>query len=232
MQLLIARKGADFCTTIPRFLLLIQLKEWDLWGPLLVCLTLSIMLSSTAPANQGALVFASVFVVVWCGAAMVTLNAQLLGGGISFFQSVCVLGYCVFPLTVASAVCLIVSAFHAPFFVKAIIVVVGFLWSTRGEFTSVSRCVCKGMQYTASARTSCSHSLKVQLHIVERNAAVQLDSEDILFQHSFSYSPRIAILYKQYTWSDSTVAFVCTMYICMLFTSNSVSGVHQADHIP
>jgi protein YIPF6 len=103
-----------------------------------VCLTLSIMLSSTAPANQGALVFASVFVVVWCGAAMVTLNAQLLGGGISFFQSVCVLGYCVFPLTVASAVCLIVSAFHAPFFVKAIIVVVGFLWSTRGEFTLVT----------------------------------------------------------------------------------------------
>jgi protein YIPF6 len=78
---------------------------------------------------------------------MVTLNAQLLGGGISFFQSVCVLGYCVFPLTVASAVCLIVSAFHAPFFVKAIIVVVGFLWSTRGKLTFTSdygtTCMCK-----------------------------------------------------------------------------------------
>lgn len=52
----------------------------DLWGPLMVCLTLSIVLSFTAPADQGALVFAAVFVVVWCGAALVTLNAQLLGG--------------------------------------------------------------------------------------------------------------------------------------------------------
>lgn len=46
----------------------------------MVCLALSIILSFTAPADQGALVFAAVFVVVWCGAALVTLNAQLLGG--------------------------------------------------------------------------------------------------------------------------------------------------------
>jgi len=52
----------------------------DLWGPLLVCLTLSILLSITAPDEQGALVFAAVFFVVWFGAAVVTLNAQLLGG--------------------------------------------------------------------------------------------------------------------------------------------------------
>lgn len=52
----------------------------DLWGPLMVCLTLSIVLSFSAPTDQGSLVFAAVFVVVWCGAALVTLNAQLLGG--------------------------------------------------------------------------------------------------------------------------------------------------------
>ena len=68
-----------------------RLKEWDLWGPLAVCLTLSIALSAGAPESQRALVFAAVFVVVWAGAAIVTLNAQLLGGRISFFQSVCVL---------------------------------------------------------------------------------------------------------------------------------------------
>ena len=38
------------------------------------------MLSITAPAGQTALVFAAVFVIVWVGAAVVTLNAQLLGG--------------------------------------------------------------------------------------------------------------------------------------------------------
>mmetsp|Transcript_40345 Transcript_40345/g.126192 ORF Transcript_40345/g.126192 Transcript_40345/m.126192 type:complete len:113 (+) Transcript_40345:181-519(+) len=55
-----------------------KLKDWDLWGPLLVCLTLSLLLSVTAPESQKALVFASVFFVIWCGAAVVTLNAQLL----------------------------------------------------------------------------------------------------------------------------------------------------------
>ena len=110
-----------------------QLKEWDLWGPLMVCLTLSIMLSITAPEDQKALVFAGVFVIVWIGAAIVTLNAQLLGGTISFFQSVCILGYCVFPLDVACFVCLLFKAlFTSTLFIKLIVVAVGFVWSTRG----------------------------------------------------------------------------------------------------
>lgn len=79
----------------------------DLWGPLLVCLLLSVILSFTAPGNSGSLVFAAVFVIVWFGAAAVTVNAQLLGGTISFFQSVCILGYCVFPLTLSALACLI-----------------------------------------------------------------------------------------------------------------------------
>jgi hypothetical protein len=81
----------------------------DLWGPLLVCLLLSSVLSVTAPGDSTSLVFAAVFVIVWCGAAAVTVNAQLLGGKISFFQSICILGYCVFPLTISSISCLILS---------------------------------------------------------------------------------------------------------------------------
>ena len=81
----------------------------DLWGPLLVCLLLSSTLSFTAPSSSSSLVFAAVFVIVWCGAAMVTVNAQLLGGSISFFQSVCILGYCVFPMTISAIVNLIIG---------------------------------------------------------------------------------------------------------------------------
>lgn len=81
----------------------------DLWGPLLVCLMLSSILSVTAPGDSASLVFAAVFVIVWVGAAAVTLNAQLLGGTISFFQSVCILGYCVFPLTLSAFSSMIVS---------------------------------------------------------------------------------------------------------------------------
>merc|ERR550534_203879 len=43
--------------------------------------------------NDGGPEFAEVFVIVWLGALVVTLNTKFLGGNISFFQSVCVLGY-------------------------------------------------------------------------------------------------------------------------------------------
>ena len=59
----------------------------DLWGPLVLCLLLSIILSFNAPDDQKALVFAAVFVIVWLGSAIVTVNALLLGGNLSFFQT-------------------------------------------------------------------------------------------------------------------------------------------------
>ena len=82
-----------------------ELRQWDLWGPLLLCLLLSIVLSTGAPAGQEMLLFSSVFFIFWVGSAVVTFNAQLLGGKISFFQSVCVLGYCMFPLNIGSVLC-------------------------------------------------------------------------------------------------------------------------------
>ncbi|KAK9722001.1 hypothetical protein K7432_003009 [Basidiobolus ranarum] len=102
------------------------LKDWDLWGPLLLCLVLAIMLSLMAPAEQSASVFTGIFVIIWFGAAVVTLNAKLLGGKVSFFQSVCVLGYCVFPLDIAA----IISFFVGWILVRLIFVVVAFGWST------------------------------------------------------------------------------------------------------
>jgi len=106
-----------------------SLHNWDLWGPLILCLILSISLSSSAPPNQTALVFAIVFVLVWCGAGIVTLNALLLGGTLSFLQSVCVLGYCLFPLTLASLVC---HAYNEWIF-QSIIVAIALLWSCRAS---------------------------------------------------------------------------------------------------
>ena len=70
-----------------------ELRNWDLWGPLVICMMLAVLLSISAPPEQAATVFCTVFGIVWVGAAVVTLNAQLLEGRLSFFQSVCVLGY-------------------------------------------------------------------------------------------------------------------------------------------
>jgi hypothetical protein len=36
----------------------------------------------TQPPDQSAAVFAAVFVIVWCGAAVVTVNAVLLKGSV------------------------------------------------------------------------------------------------------------------------------------------------------
>jgi len=105
------------------------LRDWDLWGPLFLCLTLAIILSRRT-ADQAPLVFALVFVIVWCGAAVVTLNAQLLGGTLSFFQSVCVLGYCIFPLTLAAIVCFVVSEFWNSLLFRGLVVLGAFVWST------------------------------------------------------------------------------------------------------
>eukprot|EP00946_MAST-07B_sp_MAST-7B-sp1_P003558 g3558.t1 len=106
-----------------------ELRNWDLWGPLLMCLHLSIMLSISAPPSQEMVLFASVFFIFWVGSGFVTLNAQLLGGNISFFQSVCVLGYCIFPLNVASVLCFFVS--HWLF--RVVVGVFCYAWSTRAS---------------------------------------------------------------------------------------------------
>merc|ERR1719352_1487837 len=83
------------------------LKQWDLWGPLFLCLTLGIILSAQQSHDQAGLALGLVFIIVWAGSGIVTLNALLLRGNISFFQSVCVLGYCIFPLNIASLICLV-----------------------------------------------------------------------------------------------------------------------------
>lgn len=110
-----------------------KLREWDLWGPLLVCLLLSSILGLSAPGDSASVVFAAVFVIVWAGAAAVTVNAQLLGGSISFFQSVCILGYCVFPLTLSALVVTIFSWMFSSILIKFLVVGAGFVWSTRAS---------------------------------------------------------------------------------------------------
>lgn len=52
----------------------------DLWGPLLISLSLAVLLSSVAPANQTAVVFTGIFVLACAGTGVVTINSKLLGG--------------------------------------------------------------------------------------------------------------------------------------------------------
>lgn len=55
-------------------------KDWDLWGPLVFCLVLSLLLSFGASENQSQVVFTGIFTMVWLGEAVCTVNLKLLGG--------------------------------------------------------------------------------------------------------------------------------------------------------
>jgi protein YIPF6 len=109
-----------------------ELRDWDLWGPLVLCLLLALTLSIKGEAEdskqESTVVFGIVFVVVWFGSAVVTINAQLLGGTVSFFHSVCLLGYCLFPLNAAALVIALIGNISK--FINLAIVVLGFSWST------------------------------------------------------------------------------------------------------
>ncbi|KAJ8488206.1 hypothetical protein ONZ51_g3715 [Trametes cubensis] len=100
------------------------LRDWDLWGPLVLCLTLGILLSINAPASQSLGVFTSVVVIIAVGSLVVTVQAKLLGGRVSFFQGLCVLGYCVAPLNVAA----LVSTFVHLIYVRAPIALAAWAW--------------------------------------------------------------------------------------------------------
>jgi len=114
------------------------LKKWDLWGPLFLCLALGIILSAQAEnSEQAGLAFALVFIIVWVGSGIVTLNALLLKGKISFFQSVCVLGYCICPLVIAAFCSMMLQII----WLKVIFVCIGFTWATGASVGFMSELV-------------------------------------------------------------------------------------------
>ncbi|KAL4979907.1 hypothetical protein BDW66DRAFT_83776 [Aspergillus desertorum] len=100
------------------------LRDWDLWGPLIFCLLLSMFLSM-AKGDQSDLVFSGVFCLVWIGEVVVTLQIKLLGGNISFFQSICIIGYTLFPLVIAA----LLSAVGLPTIVRIPVYLVLIAWS-------------------------------------------------------------------------------------------------------
>lgn len=75
--------------------------------------------------------FGMLFLIMWGGAFVVTINTKLLGGHISFFQCVCVLGYCVFPIVLASVAIYVFKIMGIHLLILKIIVSgVALVWST------------------------------------------------------------------------------------------------------
>jgi len=121
---LLTSKSANF-QTASRSLL----KDWDLWGPLMVCCLLGLCLHDESSTN----LFTLVFVLIFCGSLAVTLNTKLLGGTVSMLQSMCVLGYCLGPLTLSlpfvKFLNFIITSSSINFFIKLISVTASLVWS-------------------------------------------------------------------------------------------------------
>merc|ERR1711874_221758 len=110
------------------------LSDWDLWGPLILCTFMAFVLENSEEIDHGP-AFAEFFALTWLGSIVVTVNIKLLGGTISFFQSACVIGYCLFPLAVSLAISKVfLMLFDGQtmlvFILRSIIVLISFLWSS------------------------------------------------------------------------------------------------------
>jgi len=106
-----------------------EIRNWDLWGPFFFCLTLALVLSTASNADEKTVLFEMVFVIVWLGGAIIAVNGQLLGGKISFFQSICLLGYCLVPLNLAATL----NLFLGPYLhisIQICYVAAAFLWAS------------------------------------------------------------------------------------------------------
>ena len=103
-----------------------ELYNWDLWGPLIFCFLYSIALS-TGNNNSETSIFVLVFAIFWIGGFIITFNEKFLGAQIGICQVLSLLGYGMFPTTVAGVVigfCKITNIF-----VKLVFVLVGLVWS-------------------------------------------------------------------------------------------------------
>ena len=107
-------------------------KDWDFWGPLLYCMLLGVTLSLGRTDNQQGLVFILVFVIVWFGALIISLNSQFLGVNLTICQCICILGYSMCAIVITAIINTILS--FLPMFINLILAMCGFIYSSYCKF--------------------------------------------------------------------------------------------------
>ena len=101
-----------------------HIQQWDLWGPLLFVTFLSCTLAINSKDKSHTII--SIFTIFWIGNLLVYINGNLLNSNIKFFQTICLLGYCLFPLNISA---LILSITHFYEILRVIIVLITLIWS-------------------------------------------------------------------------------------------------------
>ena len=101
-----------------------HIKQWDLWGPLILDLVLACTLALNSKEKSQMIIL--VFSIFWLGGVILYLNANFLGVKASIFQIFCLLGYCLFPLDVSA---ILVMLFNSNVVIRFILVGIMCGWS-------------------------------------------------------------------------------------------------------
>lgn len=139
------------------------LKDWDLWGPLIVTTFLALTLHHNQETNSGGTLlvgphFAQIFVLIWFAKCVISINYKLLNtgrkqrnqsdkslsGSPTTFQLLCVFGYCLTPTALGVILLNLLSLVMKThlkqlFYEKLVIgIVFGFVWPTLSSLRIVS----------------------------------------------------------------------------------------------
>jgi len=132
----------------------VLMKEWDLWGPLIMCTYIGLILQSIAGDGSGSQ-FTQIFVVFWLGVAVITYHFVIISSSkISIFQCICVLGYCLGPLAVAVTLfesMHVLSVSSGTFFLRLIISSLCAVWSSMAAVRILATATTSDKKYIALA---------------------------------------------------------------------------------
>jgi len=110
----------------------IIMKEWDLWGPLIMCTYIGLILQGIRGDSDGSQ-FTQIFILFWVGVGVITYNFVFITAcKISIFQCICVLGYCLGPLAIAATIfesMHLLDVSSGTWFLRFIISACGAAWS-------------------------------------------------------------------------------------------------------
>ena len=83
-------------------------------------------LNVSKDTEQMSRTFIIVFCLMWLGGSIVTINTILLGSHITLFQSLSILGYCIFPILLASMINYFFKS-HFKFGIKVAIAFIAYI---------------------------------------------------------------------------------------------------------
>ena len=113
-----------------------HIQQWDLWGPLLFITFLSCTLAINSKDKSHTII--SIFAIFWIGNLLVYINGNLLNSNIKFFQTICLLGYCLFPLNISALILSITNFYEIIRVTFILITLVWSLFSVKQYFKSLT----------------------------------------------------------------------------------------------